>query len=293
MTRKVWHSAVTTLMMAVAAAALTSGVSAQPPRIQTLGSFRWDGSTGSVLLQQVADGQLLVQVRILTASDTSAGRYQTRSVPTEAMDAWVLLEDGSGLVETPRQPPRGAPPPAVGNAGDEYSFVTFGFTPRATARVAAVVVRIDRQYHAFSVPAPAGADRPGQEQPAALSPPPYTAESRLISWSLSNVIQVLTLMDMGTFLKVELSSRSVSGFRGAPVGPSLDGLQVWLLRKDGTTLRQRSPIRRTAAASTAAWATHSEEVTFEPAKFEDLAAVILRAEAKLIVREMPRVIKGG
>jgi hypothetical protein len=99
-------------------------------------------------------------------------------------------------------------------------------------------------------------------------------------------------MDLGTSLKVELSSRSLTGFRGAPSrAPAMDGLQVWLLRPDGAALRQRSPLRRAAPSSTAAWATHVEEATFEPAKFQDLAAVVLRAEAKLIVREMPRVIK--
>jgi hypothetical protein len=256
------------LILAVAAGA--SHIAAQAPQLQTLGQFRWQGSIGSVLLQPAED-RLLVQVRVAAAQET-------RSLPTDAMAAWVLLENGSGLVATPREP--------------SNDVVTFGFARPAGARVAAVVVKIDRQYHAFTVPAPDGADRPGREQPAMVSPAPYKAQPKQIEWSLSSVIQVLTLMDQGTFLRMELAGRSMSGFRGQPAPADLEGLQVWLLKNDGTAVRQRSPIRRAASSTAASWATHTEEVIFEHAPFQDLAALVLRAEGKLIIREIPRVRTG-
>src|SRR5262245_9957213 len=65
-------------------------MSAAGPR--TIGSFRWDGTTGDVLLERVSPDRLLVQLRIVTASQTSAGSWQSRPLPTGAMEAWVLLE---------------------------------------------------------------------------------------------------------------------------------------------------------------------------------------------------------
>jgi len=139
------------LIVAVAAGAMTPPVAAQAPTTRTLGDFPWDASTGSVLLQQVSKDRLVVQVRILAASRTSRGRLEARKLPTDAMEAWVLLDDGTALEQTPRQPPRGSPPVGVANAGDEYAFVTFGFRRVTRAEVAAVVVKIDAQYHLFPV----------------------------------------------------------------------------------------------------------------------------------------------
>jgi hypothetical protein len=139
------------LIFAVAAGAVGPPPTAQTPTVRTLGEFRWDGSTGSVLLQQVSSDRLLVQLRIATASQTSAGRLETRKFPTDAVEAWVLLDDGTALEQTPRQPPKGTPPTGVANAGTEYGFVTFGFKRIARTDVAAVVVKIEAQYHLFPV----------------------------------------------------------------------------------------------------------------------------------------------
>lgn len=125
------------------------GASAE--QVRQIGSFHWDTTTGDVLLQQPSSGRLLVQVRVLTASQTSAGSWKSRPLPTAAMEAWVLLDDGRALEQTPRQPPRGAPAIGIGNAGSDYSFVTFGFNWKPEEKVAAVVVKIESDFHVFAV----------------------------------------------------------------------------------------------------------------------------------------------
>jgi len=148
------------LVLSVAVASWVLPVIAQTSAIRTLGSFPWDTSTADVLLQQVSSDRMVVQVRIVTESNTSAGRRQTRPVPTEAMEAWVLLDDGTALVQTPREPPKGAPPVSVGNAGDRYAFVTFGFKSSANANVAAVVVKMEDQFHVLRVGRSPGSSPP-------------------------------------------------------------------------------------------------------------------------------------
>jgi hypothetical protein len=261
---------------------------AQAPRIQTIGTFRWDTTRGSVLLQQVAEDRLLVQLRILTASHTSAGRFQSRSVPTDKMEAWVLLDDGKALEQTPRQPPSGAPAPGVGNAGDVSSFVTFGFKLPPRAAIAVVVTRVEEQYYAFPPRPLAGPELLSPAAPS-ISPPPIIVQPELIRWPLSDGIQAVTVMDQGTFLKVDIAGQSAAEFRGEkPVAPSSKGLQVWILRRDGTVVAQRSPMREGAWASMGGWGTRTQELTFQHAKFQDLAAVIVSVNGKSIVREMPR-----
>jgi hypothetical protein len=65
------------------------------------------------------------------------------------MDAWVLLEDGRALEQTPRQPPKGAPPIGFGNAGTEYSVVNFGFKSSGEEKIVSVVVKIENEFHIF------------------------------------------------------------------------------------------------------------------------------------------------
>jgi hypothetical protein len=148
------------LALTVALASWALPVIAQTSTLRTLGSFPWDTSSADVLLQQVSSDKVVVQVRIVTESNTSAGRRQARPVPTEAMAAWVLLADGTALVQTPRQPPKGAPPVGVGNAGDRYAFVTFGFKSSANADVAAVVVKMEDQFHVLRVGRSPGSSPP-------------------------------------------------------------------------------------------------------------------------------------
>lgn len=157
MTRVIGNSYLCALMLAVAIVP-PSHLNAQTPQIRTLGSFPWDTSNADVLLQRVSSDRLVVQVRIVTESLTGdAGqpstvvRRQTRAVPTEAMEAWVLLDDGTALHQTPRQPPKGTPPTGVVNAGTRYSFVSFGFTSDSDAKLSAVVVKLEDQFHVFPV----------------------------------------------------------------------------------------------------------------------------------------------
>jgi len=132
-----------------AISATPQGTSTQ--QVRQIGSFHWDTTTGDVLLQQSSNDRLLVQVRVLTASQTGAGSWKSRPLPTAAMEAWVLLEDGSALEQTPRQPPKGAPPIGIGNAGSDYLFVVFGFKWRPEDNVAAVVVKIESDFHVLAV----------------------------------------------------------------------------------------------------------------------------------------------
>ena len=284
------------LLLAVVIAAAASGVGAQTPRIETLGSFPWDGSTGSVLLQRVSDDRIVVQLRIVAGSQTSAGRVQRRTFQTDAVEAWVLLDDGNALEQLPRQPPKGAPPVGVGNAGDLYAFVSFGFKTPPGPEMVAVVVSVDGRHHVYALPAKSGAERAasaglrraGAQQPSAEPVTPLITQPRLIRWPLSDGIQAVTLMDQQTFLKVDLAGQSVPEGRGAaPVAPSPDGLQVWVLRKDGTVVSRRSPMREAAWGSMGGWATRTRELTFAHATFQDLAGVIVRVNGNLLVREMP------
>ena len=135
-----------------------SQIIAQAPKIRTLGSFPWDTSNADVLLQRVSSDRLVIQVRIVTESITGdAGqpstvvRRKTRPVPTESMEAWVLLDDGTALHQTPRQPPKGTPPQGVVSAGTRYSFASFGFTSASDANLSAVVVRLEDQFHVLPV----------------------------------------------------------------------------------------------------------------------------------------------
>ena len=274
------------LLLAVVIAAAASGVGAQTPRIETLGSFPWDGSTGSVLLQRVSDDRIVVQLRIVAGSQTSAGRVQRRTFQTDAVEAWVLLDDGNALEQLPRQPPKGAPPVGVGNAGDLYAFVSFGFKAPPRSGMVAVAVSVDGRHYVYALPAKSGAER--AQPPSAEAVTPLITQPSLIRWPLSEGIQAVTLMDQQTFLKVDLAGQSVPEGRGAtPVAPSPDGLQVWVLRKDGTVVSRRSPMREAAWGSMGGWATRTRELTFAHATFQDLAGVIVRVNGNLLVREMP------
>jgi hypothetical protein len=70
------------------------------------------------------------------------------------MEAWVLLGDGKTLEQTPKEFPRRAQPPAVVNAGDRLSFVTFGFKTTRKPMIAAVVVKVDDHLYVYRVPKP-------------------------------------------------------------------------------------------------------------------------------------------
>ena len=123
---------------------------------------------------------------------------------------------------------------------------------------------------------------------AAQSSSPLIAKPGVIRWPLSDGIQAVTLMDQKEFLLVDIAGPSVAEFRGEkPTRPSATGLQVWVLRKDGRAVPPRSAMRESAWASMGGWATLSQALTFQYARFEDLAGVVVSVNGKLIVREMP------
>jgi hypothetical protein len=150
--RRIGLASVRALVVTIALTTLASRIGAQTSPIRTLGTFPWDLGPGDVLLQWVAADRVLVQLRVLTESNTTAGRRQSRRVPTEAMEAWVLLQDGKTLEQTPKDLPRGAQPPAVGNAGSRLSFVTFGFKSSPKPAIVAVVVKVEDHLYVYSVP---------------------------------------------------------------------------------------------------------------------------------------------
>lgn len=123
---------------------------------------------------------------------------------------------------------------------------------------------------------------------AAQSSAPLIARPGLVRWPLSDGIQAVTLMDEKEFLLVDIAGPSVAEFRGEkPTRPSAKGLQVWVLKKDGTAVPPRSPMRESAWGSMGGWATPSYELTFQYVRFEDLAGVVVSVNGKLIGREMP------
>jgi hypothetical protein len=134
---------------AVVLATLVFSISASGQVVRTLGTFPWDTSRADVIVQRIASDRIVVMVGIVTETTNSGVLRKTRRIPTEAMQAWVLLDGGATLEQTPRDPPKGAPPVGVGNAGSITSFVTFGFKARSGTNPAAVVVQIEDHLYVF------------------------------------------------------------------------------------------------------------------------------------------------
>jgi hypothetical protein len=123
---------------------------------------------------------------------------------------------------------------------------------------------------------------------AAQSTSPLIVRPGLVRWPLSDGIQAVTLVDQKEFLLVDLAGPSAAEFRGArPTRPSATGLQVWVLKKDGTAVPPRSPMRESAWGSMGGYATLSQELTFQYARFEDLSGVVVSVNGRLIGLKMP------
>ena len=78
--------------------------------------------------------------------------------------------------------------------------------------------------------------------------------------------------------------------RSTPEGPSLPAIaiQAWVLKSDGTVLRRRDPTKPTRSDGTNSqsstdWVT---VLPFEPARVEDLAAVVVSVDGALFVRRI-------
>ena len=108
-----------------------------------------------------------------------------------------------------------------------------------------------------------------------------------LSWPLSDGISELWLFDAKTSLRVAFFGQSVPDGRGeVPKPPPVSGVQVWILRKDGTALRQQSGIRVNGAAFNAGLGAVSADLSFEHAEARDLAGVVVGVNGKLIIREI-------
>ena len=117
---------------------------------------------------------------------------------------------------------------------------------------------------------------------------PLISTPTYIRWPLSAEVQAISLMDQKTFLLVDIAGPSAPEFKGAvPQRPPIDGLQVWVLRNDGTAVRQRTAARASEWGSMGGWATKSWEITYDYAAFKDLAAVVARVGGRLYLREVP------
>jgi hypothetical protein len=75
-------------------------------------------------------------------------------------------------------------------------------------------------------------------------------------------------------------------FSGSPSAPTLEGLQVWLLKRDGTAVQRQPGIVRGAARSSANAGSRSVGLRFDPAPAADLAAVVIQAHGKLSVHDI-------
>ena len=120
-------------------------------------------------------------------------------------------------------------------------------------------------------------------------PAPTISNDKFIRWPLAEQVQAVSLMDQKTFLIADVAGLSVQEWKGVvPQRPSGEGLQVWVLRKDGQAVRQRTPARPSEWGGLGGIATKSWEFTFDYAPFRDLAAVVVAVEGQSFVREMPK-----
>jgi hypothetical protein len=75
-------------------------------------------------------------------------------------------------------------------------------------------------------------------------------------------------------------------FGGEPSAPSLDDLQVWLLKRDGTAVARLPGVARGAARSSDNAGSRSLGFRFGLVPTVDLAAVVIKANGKLSVHEI-------
>ncbi len=110
-----------------------------------------------------------------------------------------------------------------------------------------------------------------------------------MSWPLSDGISELWLVDDKTSLRIVFFGPGVRTNRGEvpqPPPPPISGVQMWVLRKDGTALRQLSGIRVNGVVSNAGSASVSAQLAFEHVEASDLAGIVVMVRGKLLVREI-------
>jgi len=109
----------------------------------------------------------------------------------------------------------------------------------------------------------------------------------LMSAPLPDRERVTVLAVSADHLLVSISGPSVLlYFGGSPSAPTLDGLQVWLLKSDGTAVRRLPGVARGFSRSSNNEAARSVGFKFEPVPAADLAAVVVQAHGKLSVHDI-------
>jgi hypothetical protein len=137
--------------LALAASSWVLPLAAQTTPVRIVGTFPWEKYGAEVRTVHVSSDRILVQIWIVTESITSAGEWRSRPVPTAGMQAWVLLDDGTALEQTTKEPSKGKSPIGVSNAGSISSIVTFGFKSPPHLTMAAVVVKMESDFHVFPI----------------------------------------------------------------------------------------------------------------------------------------------
>lgn len=98
---------------------------------------------------------------------------------------------------------------------------------------------------------------------------------------LADGIQDLRLVDYRTSLGVVLLGESTPEFRGAVAKP-VPATQVWLLRKDGTSVRQRNGLRHNLGVGMGGWHTKSSDISFEHVPVAEVAGVVVAVNDRLL-----------
>lgn len=135
------------VVLAIAATSWVLPLAAQTAPVLTVGTFPWEGHGAEVRVIHVSSDRMIVQIWLAT----EVGLWRSRPVPTAGMQAWVLLDDGTALEQTTKEPSNGRPPIGVSNGGNTSSIVTFGFKSPSHLTIAAVVVKVDNEVHVFPI----------------------------------------------------------------------------------------------------------------------------------------------
>ena len=207
---------------------------------------------------------------------TPVGEKNPNPLTRRHLQVWLLRADGTALKQS--SPPDGI---SLGGGPAQPDQMNFFFVATPRGELAGVVIGLDgqmffREIHALdSRPSPQASDV-------------SHVTSRSISWTAAPDVQ-LVLMDEKSFLKVDVAGATVREWKGeTPRRPSGDGLQVWLLRSDGTAVRQRNPPRADEWGSMGGAATLSWVLLFDYAHFRELAGIAVRVEGRMFIAGVPR-----
>ncbi|HEX5069997.1 MAG TPA: hypothetical protein VFV78_07245 [Vicinamibacterales bacterium] len=259
---------------------------------------------GQVTVTSVQESSTEVMVQIEGDPTCAPQMHVARTLAplsTMAIQAWLLRSDGAPTMQ--HRKPTGI---RVGNGGCEADSMQFWFAPVRPARPIGIVISVNGKLTVTAVPmSSAGFDSPGAN--AATSPPARAVSARSqTKWTFAvpdptSGIQRMTVTNYPSTqgltgsLLVHLMgiSEPEPGFIGRiptprPVAKPLADmhLQVWVLRSDGTTQPQKKH-NIPGGLGWGGWVTQSEEFAFDPAERAELTAILISANGKLLLREVP------